>query len=263
MERYFNINYEFNKKEIKRKIDELLANDGHGYIPVADGVVLNTAQRNIEYLKVLNESMFAICDSSWVPLYIKWIYGYKREQYCGSMIFPDYVKMKKSDGSSKYQMAFLGTNSTILNGLRRNIANTMNKDVMNMLFYELPFCSVDEFDYRAIAEMLNKKGVDIIWVALGAPKQEIFMNRLNKHLNRGVQIAVGAVFKFFSGYDEKRAPEWITRNHLEFLYRIYQDPKKQIKRCSWILATLPKMYFEEVQRKHKADKSLYALYNEI
>ena len=42
-----------------------------------------------------------------------------------------------------------------------------------MTFYELPFCKVTEFDYPAIAEMIEKDGADIVWIALGAPKQEI------------------------------------------------------------------------------------------
>lgn len=42
---------------------------------MADGVILNIANRDPEYLKVVNGGMFSICDSSYVPLYIKWIYG--------------------------------------------------------------------------------------------------------------------------------------------------------------------------------------------
>ena len=246
IEKYFNIRYEFDKKDVERIIDETLLSESHGYIVVADGVVLNIANRDENYRKVLDESLFAICDSSWVPLYIKSIYGRKREQYCGSMIFEDFVK------KPKYRMAFLGTNTETLEALRNNIIKKWNPAVKDMLFYELPFCSIEQFDYPAIAKMIEDDGADIIWVALGAPKQEQFMNRLNKHLKRGVQISVGAVFKFYSGFDEKRAPEWVTRNHMEFIYRIMQDPKKQLKRCAWIICTLPKMYFEEVKRKRQS-----------
>lgn len=48
-----------------------------------------------------------------------------------------------------------------------------------MTFYELPFCDVEDFDYQNIAQMIEKDKAEIIWIALGAPKQEIFMNRLN------------------------------------------------------------------------------------
>ena len=68
-----------------------------------------------------------------------------------------------------------------------------------MTFYELPFCDVEDFDYQNIAQMIEKDKAEIIWIALGAPKQEIFMNRLQPHLRKGVMIAVGAVFKFYSG----------------------------------------------------------------
>ena len=120
-----------------------------------------------------------------------------------------------------------------------------------MLFCELPFRNVEDFDYPAIAKMVADDGADIIWIALGAPKQEIFMHRLEPHLSRGVMIAVGAAFKFFSGQDVRRAPEWMVRHHLEFLHRIFSEPKKQTKRCAWILRTLPGLLWQEYRRKQQ------------
>ena len=80
------------------------------------------------------------------------------------------------------------------------------------------------------------------------------MNRLLPHLKSGVMLGVGAVFKFYSGTDESRCPNWIQKHHLEFAYRIYQDPKKQLKRCFWILRTLPGLYLEERKRAKAAKK---------
>ena len=238
MNTYFNINYEFDKAEVHSQIEKVQK----GYICVADGVVLNTANRNKEYLDVVNGGMFAICDSSWVPLYLKSIYGVKYEQYCGSEIFKDIVS------SRKYRMIFIGTQQATLDALQKELI-VMNPDVANMKFVELPFRDVDGFDYQEIAQMIKEDGAKIIWVALGAPKQERFMNKLLPYLESGVMLGVGAVFKFYSGTDESRCPKWIQKNHLEFVYRIIQDPKKQLKRCFWIVATLPRLYFEEVRRK--------------
>jgi N-acetylglucosaminyldiphosphoundecaprenol N-acetyl-beta-D-mannosaminyltransferase len=245
MNTYFNINYEFDKAEVHSQIEKVQK----GYICVADGVVLNTANRNKEYLDVVNGGMFAICDSSWVPLYLKSIYGVKYEQYCGAEIFKDIVSSKK------YRMIFMGTHQTTLDALQQELM-TMNPDVANMKFVELPFRDVDGFDYQEIAQMIKEDGAKIIWVALGAPKQERFMNKLLPYLESGVMLGVGAVFKFYSGTDESRCPKWIQKNHLEFVYRIIQDPKKQLKRCFWIVATLPKLYLEEVKRKRSLKGNL-------
>lgn len=244
MEKYFNINYEFSPQEVWRRIDEQLTKKGADYICVADGVILNNANRKPEYLKVVNGGMFSICDSGYVPLYVKWLYGIKYQQYCGSMIFKDLI------ASQKYRMFFMGTNTKVLEGLRLNLMS-LNPKVKDMGFYELPFRSVEDFDYPAIAKMVNEDGADIIWVALGAPKQEIFMSKLKPYLKRGVMIAVGAAFKFYSGMDEKRAPKWMLEHHLEFVYRIFSNPTKQLKRCAWIVLTLPGLLFEEWKRKNR------------
>lgn len=244
MATYFNIDYEFDPENVHRRIRERTASGMPGYVCVADGVILDRVNRDPEYRTVVDGSMFSLCDSSFVPLYIRWIYGRRYNQYCGSQIFRDIV------ASGKYRMAFLGTSEKTLRGLRDNLSR-LNPAVGSMLFHELPFRDVDGFDYPAIARMVDADGADIIWIALGAPKQEIFMHRLEPHLSRGVMIAVGAAFKFFSGQDVKRAPEWMVRRHLEFVYRILSEPKKQTRRCAWIIRTLPGLLLQEYRRKRQ------------
>lgn len=245
METFFNIHYEMDKCKIHQAIDKQVQMNSPAYICVADGVVLNIANRNPTYLDVVNGSMFSICDSGYVPVYLKWIYGIKREQYCGSQIFMDIIQKKK------YRMFFMGTSTKTLTALKKNLIKLDNR-MASMTFYELPFRSVDQFDYQEIAGKVNADRADIIWVALGAPKQEIFMSKLKPYLNQGVMIAVGAAFKFYSGLEEKRAPQWMVKHHLEFLYRIFSEPQKQLKRCWWIVITLPRLLFGEWKKKKKA-----------
>lgn len=244
MHKYFNINYEFDRQEVHSAIARQISSRQPSYICVADGVVMNTANRDAAYRDAVNGGMFSICDSSYVPLYLRWIYGTRYGQYCGCEIFRDIIS------SGKYRMAFLGTSQQILDALRGNL-RSLNADVESMLFYELPFRDVDGFDYPEIARMIATDGADIIWVALGAPKQEFFMHRLKPHLDHGVMIAVGAAFKFMSGLEIKRAPKWMVDHHMEFVYRIFSEPKKQLRRCGWIVATLPTLLLKEFRQSRK------------
>lgn len=238
MEHYFGINYEFDYDTVLRRIDNRLEQGESGYICVSDGVILNTVHRSAEYRRVVQEAMFCVCDSSYVPLYIKWIYKEQHPQLSGSELTKRIVE------SQRYKMAFIGGDKQILDALKRRLSDS-NPAVSEMLFMELPFCHVADFDYESIAAQLNEYLPDVIFVSLGAPKQEIFMNYLKPHLKRGVAIAVGAAFKFHAGIKERRAPTWMVNNHLEWLYRIWQDPKKQIPRCFWIVRTTPRILLHE------------------
>lgn len=242
VEKYFNISYEFDPSAAQERIAQQVAGEGTGYVCVADANILQQVHNDLAYRKVIEEAMFSICDSSWVPVFLKWIHGIERGQYCGSSIFKDVIEMKR------YRQFFLGTSNNILHALKENLAK-IDPAIENMTFHELPFCDVENFDYPAIAEIVNRDNPDIIWVALGAPKQEIFMSKLKPYLHRGVQIAVGAAFKFYSGQEETRAPMWVRKSRLEFLYRIYSDPKKQFARCKQIVYSLPRILHEERRRK--------------
>ena len=72
---FFNIRYELDKPTVLQRIDDQINNDEVGYVCVADGVILNLVDRLPGYKEVVDEAMFSICDSSYVPLYLRWIYG--------------------------------------------------------------------------------------------------------------------------------------------------------------------------------------------
>lgn len=241
METFFNIRYEFDREAVLHRIQEAVDCGSPSYVCVADGNILALVHRDPVYRQTVAESLFSICDSSWVPVFLRWLYGIDRSPYCGAQIFQDLVS------SRRFSMAFVGAQADVLADLRANIA-AWNPGVVDMPFIELPFRRVEDFDYPAIARQLDATQPDLVWVALGAPKQERFMQRLRPHLHRGVMIGVGAVFNFYSAH-VRRAPAWLRSLRLEFLGRIVAEPRKQLARCAVILSSLPAIVREEQRRK--------------
>lgn len=241
METYFNIRYEFDIRQIHSQIDARLLQPGSDYICVADGNILVRVHQSKDYGKIVNAGLFSICDGHWTTIYLKWIYGIKRDSYCGSDIFLNLLNMRK------YSMAFIGGSIKAQEGLKEYMKSFVQDS--QICFLDLPFNAVDRFDYKTIGEDLNKGGYDIIWVGLGAPKQEEFMHYLKPYLKHGVMIGVGAVFNFYGGTSIKRAPQWMRKNHLEFIYRIYSEPRKQLSRCINIIKILPRLLYSEWRNK--------------
>lgn len=91
-----------------------------------------------------------------------------------------------------------------------------------------PFRRLSEAEDAKAVEEINASGADIIWVGLGAPKQENWMYDHKDRVN-GVMIGVGAGFDYHAG-NIKRAPAWMQRLSLEWLYRLLQDPKRLFRR---------------------------------
>lgn len=94
--------------------------------------------------------------------------------------------------------------------------------------YSPPFRSLNEEELSEVYEKINDVKPDIIWIGLGAPKQENFMYDNQGKLS-AVMIGVGAGFDYHAG-TIKRAPEWMQKCSLEWLYRLMQDPKRLFKR---------------------------------
>jgi N-acetylglucosaminyldiphosphoundecaprenol N-acetyl-beta-D-mannosaminyltransferase len=86
-----------------------------------------------------------------------------------------------------------------------------------------------QLEERDVIEKINASGADVVWVGLGAPKQDWWVANHRSLLDAPVLIAVGAAFDFHSGR-VAQAPPWMQRNGLEWLFRLYQDPRRLWKR---------------------------------
>jgi N-acetylglucosaminyldiphosphoundecaprenol N-acetyl-beta-D-mannosaminyltransferase len=81
--------------------------------------------------------------------------------------------------------------------------------------------------YNHIFEDLK---VDIVWVSLGFPKQELFIQKVHKEIGPDTNfVGVGGVFEWVAG-TKKKAPEWVANIGLEWVLRLVQDPKRLYKR---------------------------------
>ena len=115
------------------------------------------------------------------------------------------------------------------------------RDVLDEAFAKLPpvkvagldpaFVKLDE-EQPEIVERINAAKPDVLFVALGNPKQELWMGRNAAKLNVGVMIGVGGTFNFITGR-VKRAPRWIQRSGLEWVHRICQEPGRLWRRYAY------------------------------
>ena len=91
------------------------------------------------------------------------------------------------------------------------------------------FTSGDELVAK-YKELIKKIDADIIWVSLGFPKQEIFIEKLcNEVVISANFVGIGAVFDWVAG-TKKKAPEWVANLGLEWFLRLIQDPRRLYKR---------------------------------
>lgn len=80
-----------------------------------------------------------------------------------------------------------------------------------------------------IVEHINSSGADILLIGFGNPKQELWFHRNRNRLKVPVSIGIGGTYEFITG-SVVRAPEWMQRAGLEWVFRIIQDPKRLWKR---------------------------------
>ncbi|MBA2637390.1 MAG: WecB/TagA/CpsF family glycosyltransferase [Solirubrobacterales bacterium] len=92
-----------------------------------------------------------------------------------------------------------------------------------------PFRSLTEDEEEAIARDIDASGAQVVWVGIGAPKQEQWMARMRPRLRAPVLVGVGAAFDFHAGL-VPMAPAWMQASGMEWLFRLGREPRRLWKR---------------------------------
>jgi len=91
--------------------------------------------------------------------------------------------------------------------------------------YTPPFRSLTDHEKTTLVNRINVLHPDLVWVGLGAPKQDLFMAEFHNRLKAKVMIGVGAAFDFHTGRI-RQAPRWMMRVGLEWLWRLCMEPRR-------------------------------------
>jgi len=92
-----------------------------------------------------------------------------------------------------------------------------------------PYRDLTPAEDAEVVRRINTSGADIVWVGLGAPKQERWMARHLGRIRAPVMVGVGAAFDFHTG-GVRQAPAWMQAHGLEWLFRFAQEPRRLWRR---------------------------------
>jgi exopolysaccharide biosynthesis WecB/TagA/CpsF family protein len=141
---------------------------------------------------------------------------------------PDFMdRMFQITSSKDITHYFYGSTEQTINKLRTELERKY-PGIKIAGMYSPPFRELSEEEDREVVKTINDSGASLIWVGLGAPKQEKWMAAHKGKVN-GVMFGVGAGFDFHAG-TARRAPLLIQKLGLEWLYRLLSDPGRLFKR---------------------------------
>jgi len=239
----FNIHIEFDSKVFCQTIEDFVARKQKAYVCVVDANVIAIAQKDSKYRKIVQGANINTCDGSSISMMANSIYGTHYSAFNGPELFEYYIERP-------YKHVLVGNTQKKVEQIKAKVAEKgLDLDLTHV---DVPFVPVDQFDYPSIAKQINELKPDIVWVSLGAPKQELFIHKIFPFIEEGVLFGIGAAFNFYTGDVHNNKKEiWGLR--FIWLERISKEPKKQLSRVCKFLLVMPKMYFDEKKRA-KANK---------
>ena len=182
------------------------------------------AYQNPDLARAVNNADWIAADG--VPLLwaLKKLYGVSQERLAGMDLLPSLLASAAERGLPVY---FYGSTD---DELARAVAVCAQRypDLRVAGTYSPPFRPLTSSEEKDIAARLSASGAKLVFVALGCPKQELFMARMHG-LVPAVMLGIGGALPILTG-SARLAPEWIRRSGTEWLFRLAQEPRRLFKR---------------------------------
>jgi N-acetylglucosaminyldiphosphoundecaprenol N-acetyl-beta-D-mannosaminyltransferase len=183
---------------------------------------VNIACRNPEYLQALQQSDLVFADGIGVRVAGQVLGQPVRDNVNGTDLLPLLAAALQGSGKRVY---LLGGRPGVADGVARWLAK--NYPGVKLVGWRHGYFSAE--DEAQVIEDIRRCGADLVLVALGAPRQELWIRRTRSKLGAKVVMGVGGLLDFFSGRIP-RAPRWIRKLGLEWCYRLYQEPQRLWRR---------------------------------
>jgi N-acetylglucosaminyldiphosphoundecaprenol N-acetyl-beta-D-mannosaminyltransferase len=200
----------------KRACHSIAATSMHGIVE---------AQNDPGFKEILNATDLVVPDG--MPLV--WLArrrGYdSRHRVYGPDLMLDFCEKTEGQG---YRHFFYGGEPGVADQLAQSLKLCF-PGVRVAGTYSPPFRPLSKKEDEEIIAMISRASPDVLWVGLGAPKQEYWMHEHRNKLSVPVMVSVGAAFDMLSGR-KKQAPRWMREHGLEWLFRLCHEPRRLWRR---------------------------------
>ena len=215
---------------------EILSGTETAYCVTPNAEMAYEAMHDPDFCRVLNEAALVLPDGAGVILGAKLVRTPLKEKVAGIDFAQNMLPVFAETGSRLYLL-----------GSKPGIAE-LAAEKMRQKQPDLCICGLRDGYFQDEAEVvraINEAKADAVYVCLGSPKQERFMHDHRGELNAKLLVGLGGTLDGIAG-TVKRAPRWMIRLQLEWLYRLIKEPKR-FKR----MLRLPKYIFAAFKTRMK------------
>ena len=223
-------------KSIVDKIINLSISRASTYVCVANVHMLVECAKDKSYGNFVNSADIITPDGMPLAKSLKLVYGIEQDRVAGMDLLPDLLLQAEEQNLSVF---FYGGDDALIKGAESYVSDKYPKLKVSG-YYSPPFRPLTIEEEIDIVNLINESAPNMVFVALGCPKQEKWMASMKNRIS-ACMIGVGGALPVLIGL-QKRAPEWMQRNSLEWFFRLAQEPNRLLKRYlitnSWFMYLL-------------------------
>jgi N-acetylglucosaminyldiphosphoundecaprenol N-acetyl-beta-D-mannosaminyltransferase len=181
---------------------------------------------NNEFYTVCHNADLVIPDGISIIHFLKLKYKKKISRITGNDLF----KLILSIGNElSLKIAFVGSTNVVIEKLKNKVRlDYPGCNIVAAISPPYYFENNEEENNMVLQQLVNSKP-DVLFLALGNPRQELWLNKYKEQICSKLNVGVGAVFDFYTGY-KRRSPKLFQKLALEWAWRLLQEPRRLSKR---------------------------------
>lgn len=211
--------------ETLARIEAMIASRQPHYAATANVDFLVQARKDLELHRILLGAHLVLADGMPLVWASRWLGNPLPERVTGSDLVPRLLAEAEQKG---WRVFFLGGTGTSVAAAAAKV-RAKHPHLQLVGAYSPPFRPLLEMNHEEILERIRAARPDILLVAFGCPKQEKWINMHYRATGVPLSIGVGATIDFLAG-TVSRAPRWMQRSGLEWVYRLLQEPRRLFRR---------------------------------
>lgn len=204
------------------RLTEFIQSPRTNHIAYVNIDCINIAQVDRNYARILRDADLVYPDGMGV-VFASWIFGQPlRERVNAGDLLPEFCRMCVERG---YRIYLLGGEP----GIAETAARNLMRDFPGLAVVGTHHGYFKESESADLIREINASGAHVLMVGMGAPRQEVWIRRHKESLAAPVAWGVGALFDYYA-QKFPRAPVWMRRIGLEWLFRLLLEPRRLWKR---------------------------------